>query len=116
MYNIYSKGKEKIMEKLMKITDGKIKRLEKRFLKIIKSEYREGDGTLYCNISDINITRSDGNLIQFIVRYGRISETEEEKMNKKVSVYAGDGNITFLAGQFFQAIQILDEYGVDGNE
>ena len=116
MYNIYSKGEGKNMEKLIKITDGKIKRLEKRFLKIVKSEYKEGDGTLYCNISNINITCLDGNLIQFIVRYGRISETEEEKMDKKVSIYAGDGNITFLAGQFFQAIQILDEYGIDGNE
>ena len=53
MYNIYSKGKVKNMEKLIKITDGKIKRLEKRFLKIVKREYREGDGQLYCNISEI---------------------------------------------------------------
>ena len=44
------------------------------------------------------------------------AKTDEEKMNKEVAVYAGDGNITFLAGQFFQAIQILDEYGIDGNE
>ena len=104
------------MKKLIKITDGRIKRLERKFLKVVKREYPDGNGTLYCEIFRVNITRVDGNLIQFIVRYGRISETEEEKMDKKVSVYAGDGNITFLAGQFFQAIQILDEYGIDGNE
>ena len=104
------------MKKLIKITDGRIKRLERKFLKVIKSEYQKGDGTLYCEIFRINITRLDGNLIQFVVRYGRTSETEEEKMNKQVSFYAGDGNLTFLAGQFFQAIQTLENCGIDGNE
>ena len=37
MYNIYSKGKVNIMEKLIKITDGKIKRLEKK-LEVLKGE------------------------------------------------------------------------------
>lgn len=104
------------MKKLIKITDGRIKRLERKFLKVVKREYPDGDGTLYCEIFRINITRLDGNLIQFVVRYGRVSETEEEKMNKQVSFYAGDGNLTFLAGQFYQAIQTYDMYGVDGNE
>lgn len=104
------------MKKLIKITDGRIKRLERKFLKVVKREYPDGNGTPYCEIFRINITRLDGNLIQFVVRYGRTSETEESKMNKQVSFYAGDGNLTFLAGQFYQAIQTYDMYGVDGNE
>ena len=104
------------MKKLIKITDGRIKRLERKFLKVVKREYPDGDGTLYCEIFRINITRLDGNLVNFVVRYGRVSETEEQKMDRQVSFYAGDGNLTFLAGQFYQAIQTYENYGVDGNE
>lgn len=99
----------------LKITDGKLKRLERKFLKIVKREYPDGT-TYYCEISRVDITHLDGNFIEFVVRYGEIGETEEVEMNKEVTFCAGDGNLTFLAGQFFQAIQTLENYGIDGNE
>lgn len=95
------------MNKLMKITDGTMKRLEKKLLKVVEKEYSKGDGKLYCDIVEINISRLEGNLIKFVINYGRDSKSQQ--MNRRVSLYAGDGNLTFIAGQFYQAISTLED-------
>lgn len=86
--------------------DGKyINKLEKRLLQVVKKEYEESDGKLYLRIDGTNIGWfGDGQpLIELKLAYGRADGTHPFQ-NELTLMVSADGNLDFIAGQFFQEI------------
>lgn len=88
----------------MKITDGTIKKLKRKLLKVVKQEYQHVDGNFYCEIDKIEITDVDGFVIDYTIRFGR--EASQHDFQHIITIYAADGrhNADFLAGQFYQKL------------
>lgn len=104
---IHKEGK--IMKKF-KITDGFIRKVEKRLLTVAKKEYQP-DGIFVC-LDGINITCWEDKdfSLEFKIRYGRMADGTCV-FQHKMTIWMGDGNLDFLAGQFYERINLAD-----GNE
>ena len=88
---------------MKKYADGKyIKKVQKRLLKVLKKEYGNVDG-LYCEIDRVDIYFLDGPSMCMEVRYGRFINDAASDWQRVLDLPLTDGNIDFLAGQFFQA-------------
>ena len=86
--------------------DGKyINKLEKRLLQVVKSEYEASDGKLYLRIDSTNIRWYDDGQpwIDLELAYGRVDGKYEFQNELTITVPA-DGNLDFIAGQFYQEI------------
>jgi len=93
------------MKKLIKLTDGKIKRLEKKFIKIIEKEYDHVDGKKFAQIRGVEISRSGEEVSTiFFVDYG-VAQTEGEAFQETAYLTIADGREAFLIGQFYQAVK-----------
>ena len=91
----------------MKLTDGKIKLVERKLLKQIKKEYSSADGKMWAEIGSVNIDRADGILLTFFVRYGR-DGSEKYNFTHELEVNITDGSVDFIVGQIIGAISIID--------
>ena len=93
--------------KKFKITDGYIRKVEKRLEKVIKKNY-SGDG-LYIVLDGIMITAWEDNdfSLEYKVRWGRMADGNC-KFQHQAEIYAGDGNLDFLAGQFYEKVLAAD--------
>ena len=96
--------------KKFKITDGKMRQVEKRLLKVAKKEYQP-DG-LYVCLDGIEITSWEENnfSIEYKVRWGRMVDGKCS-FQFEATIWSGDGNLDFLTGQFYEKI-----LAADGNE
>ena len=96
--------------KKFKITDGKMRQVEKRLLKVAKTHYSP-DG-LYVALDGIMITSWEDNRfsLEYKLRWGRMADGKNE-FQHQTTIWAGDGNLDFLAGQFYE--KLLE---ADGNE
>ncbi len=96
--------------KKFKITDGKMRQVEKQFLKVAKKEYQP-DG-LYVCLDGIMITSWEENnfSVEYKVRWGRMVDGNCV-FQHQATIWSGDGNLDFLAGQFYEKI-----LAADGNE
>lgn len=96
--------------KKFKITDGFVRKVEKRLLKVAKREY-EPDGIFVC-LDGINIDSWENNDFSFEleVRWGKIADGNCV-FQHKATIWMVDGNLDFLAGQFYEKIVTAD-----GNE
>ena len=97
--------------KKFKITDGFIRKVEKRLLKVAKKEYQP-DG-LYVVADGIMITSWEDNdfSIEYKMRWGRMVDGKCA-FQYQATIWSGDGNLDFLAGQFYEKILAA----ADGNE
>jgi len=85
----------------MKITERKIKQIERRLLKVVKENY-PADGHHYCSIDKVEISQIDGYIIDLTIRYGR---TDSDNDFQKVAYLSMvDSNVNFIAGQFFEKL------------
>ena len=84
----------------IKITNSSIKKIEKRLLKVVKSQYN-GKG-LYCCVDKVEITQMEGFILEYTIRYGR--EGSENNFQNIDTIYVGNQNLNFVAGQFFQCM------------
>lgn len=96
--------------KKFKITNGKTRQIEKRLLKVAKKEY-EPDG-LYVYLDGVEITSRGNNdfSIEYKVRWGKMADGNCA-FQHEATIWSGDGNLNFLAGQFYEKI-----LAADGNE
>ena len=94
--------------KKIEISNKTIKKIEKRLLKVVRGEYGHIDGNLYLVVERAEYTNIAGVLYTIQVRFGR-EETNEFQRTVKFTL--GDGNLNFIAGQFFQAIAYAEENG-----
>lgn len=88
------------MKKLF--ADEKIKRIEKKVAKYIKSEYDPIDGKIWAEISNMNVDL-DGNVITMIVRFGR-EQSEKSDFTNELEVIIADGKVDFIVGQIVGTI------------
>ena len=96
--------------KKFKITDGSICKIEKRLLKVLKKQYTSNG--LYICLDGINITAWEDNdfSLELQVRWGRMADGNCV-FQHQATIWMGDGNLDFLAGQFYEKI-----LAADGNE
>jgi len=96
--------------KKFKITDGFVRKVEKRLLKVAKKDYG-ADGIFVC-LDGINITAWEDNdfSLELQVRWGKMVDGNCT-FQHQATIWMGDGNLDFLAGQFFEKI-----LAADGNE
>ena len=81
--------------------DGKlIKKVQKRLLKQLKKEYK-GDG-LFVEVEKFEVYIADGLMATLEIRYGRFNNDSSNDWQRTVKLPITDGNLNFLAGQFFQ--------------
>ena len=94
------------MEKV-KITDGIIRKIEKRLQKIIDKEYADGS---YVGIDGIDIScwEVKDYSIEIKLRWGRMVDGKCV-FQKQATLWMGDGNLDFIAGQFYQIILDSEE-------
>lgn len=86
--------------KNIKITNGIIRKIEKRLKKIIMQQYC-GDG-LYLYISSVKISSlEETTLVDYTIEWGRDGENA---FHNQTTLCAGDGNLNFIAGQFFEKL------------
>lgn len=87
----------------IKITDGKVKKIEKRLLKVVRSEYGHLDGNLYLVVERAEYSNIDGESPLYTIKvcFGREGEYQ---FRRESEFMLGDGNLNFIAGQFFQAV------------
>lgn len=97
--------------KKFKITDGFIRKVEKRLLKVAQKDYQQPDG-IFVNVDGIDITcwGNNDSSLELKVRWGRIADGHCVFQHKAI-IWMGDGNLDFLAGQFYEKM-----YAADGNE
>lgn len=96
--------------KKFKITDGFVRKVEKRLLKVAQQEC-EPDG-IFVSLDGIHITAwedSDFSL-ELQVRWGKMADGNCS-FQYKATIWMRDGNLDFLAGQFYEKI-----LAADGNE
>jgi len=88
----------------LKITDGKLKKIEKRLLKVLKEQY-DPDG-LYCCIDTATINDIDGTgySLEYTIRYGRCGVDGKKDFNNQVVLWVNSNNLQFISGQFYQLI------------
>ena len=96
--------------KKFKITDGFVRKVEKRLLKVAEREYKS-DGIFVC-LDGIQITawEDSGFSLELQVRWGRMADGNCA-FQHEATIWAIDGNLDFLAGQFYEKILTAD-----GNE
>lgn len=81
--------------------DGRlVKKAQKRLLKELKREYR-GDG-LFVEIEKFEVYMGDGPMATLEIRYGRFNNDNANDWQRKLELPITDGNLEFLAGQFYQ--------------
>jgi len=97
--------------KKFKITDGFIRKVEKRFLKVAKKEYQQPDG-IFVNVNGISITSWGDNdfSLELTVHWGQMADGKCVFQHKAI-IWMGDGNLDFLTGQFYERMNMTD-----GNE
>lgn len=96
--------------KKFKITDGFVRKVEKRLLKVAQQDYYP-DG-LYVCLDGIDITSWEDNdfSIECKVRWGRMADGNCV-FQHQATIWMRDGNLDFIAGQFYAKI-----LAADGNE
>lgn len=96
--------------KKIEISKKTIKKIEKRLLKVVRGEYGHIDGNLYLVVERAEYSNIDGEspLYTIRVRFGR---QEKNEFQRTVEFTLGDGNLNFIAGQFFQAVTYAEENG-----
>lgn len=96
--------------KKFKITDGIIRKIEKRLLKVAKKEYGKG---IYVVVDGIEIDVMDIKeySIDMKVRWGREESDGKVAFQHETIIWLTDGNPNFIAGQFLEKI-----IEADGNE
>ena len=94
--------------KKIEISNKTIKKIEKRLLKVVRGEYGHLDGNLYLVVERVEYTNIAGVLYTIQVRFGR---EEANEFQRTVKFTLGDGNLNFIAGQFFQAVAYAEENG-----
>lgn len=94
--------------KKFKITDGFIRKVEKRLLKVAKKDYQQPDGMFVC-LDEIHITSWGGGdfSVELKVRWGRMVDGKCEFQHQR-TIWSGDGNLDFLAGQFCEKMRAAD--------
>lgn len=96
--------------KKFKITDGFVRKVEKRLLKVAQQDcYPDG---LYVCLDGIDITSWEDNdfSIECKVRWGRMADGNCV-FQHQATIWMGDGNLDFIAGQFY-----AEMLAADGNE
>ena len=79
-----------------------IKKVQKRLLKQLKKEYR-GDG-LFVEVEKFEVYMADGPKANLEIRCGRFNNDEANDWQHKIELPITDGNLEFLAGQFYQGM------------
>ena len=93
--------------KKFKITDGFVRKVEKRLLKVAQQEY-ESDGIFVC-LDGIQITAWEDSSfsLELQVRWGKMVDGNCG-FQYKATFWMRDGNLDFLAGQFYETILTAD--------
>ena len=84
----------------MKITDGTIKKIEKRLTKLIAGQYGKNS---YARVDGIRVDFIEGTHTEITIIYGKEKDGEVIFQNSADLIML-DGNADFLAGQLFQHI------------
>lgn len=96
--------------KKFKISDGILRKIGKRFLKVLKKEYAS-DG-LYVYVDEVHISSWENNdfSVEMSIRWGRTADGNEG-FHHTARINLLDGNIHSLIGQFYEKI-----LNADGNK
>ena len=97
--------------KKFKISDGSLRKIEKRLLKVLKKEYKS-DG-LYVCVDGVSITSWGYNdfSVGMSIRWGRRADADGKHFQHEAIINLLDGNIHSLIGQFYEKV-----LNADGND
>ena len=99
---MYKKGRKNMKIKELKIVDGMVEKIENRLKEITDNEYH---ADTFVVVDGINLTNwADGFQVELIIRWGFDTADGRAGKNETYSIDVGDGNLEFVAGQFYQAI------------
>ena len=89
------------------ITDGLLRKVEKKLFQVAKKEY-QADGLYVClDGIEINAGGENDYSIEYKVRWGKMVDGKCV-FQFEATIWAGDGNLNFLTGQFYEQILRAD--------
>ena len=93
--------------KKFKITDGFVRKIEKRLLKVAQQEY--GPDGIFVGLDGIHITAWEDNnfSLELQVCWGKMVDGNCV-FQHEATIWVVDGNLDFLAGQFYETILTAD--------